>query len=184
MRSTLVLAVLLAGCFFKKEIPERQPDLLQGGTLMLEQCGYEVKTVDGASRPELGEAMLGADPTPRFVHLHVGPDPKSNIAILWRTKDEDTLATTVQYGKNGMTDKSQRGVTYYYDSAMSGRIRMHETHLCGLEPDTEYSYRVGGAANGTESWSPVYKFRTAPDRSKSPDAEVEVLVIGDTRDGY
>jgi hypothetical protein len=62
---------------------------------------------------------------------------------------------------------------------------MHETHLCGLTPDTEYSYRVGGS-NGTSSgtWSPVYTFRTAPDRAASPDAEVVVLVIGDTRDGY
>jgi hypothetical protein len=62
---------------------------------------------------------------------------------------------------------------------------MHEAHLCGLEADTEYSYRVGGPDGaGMESWSPVYTFRTAPDRATSPDAEVVMLVIGDTRDGY
>jgi predicted phosphodiesterase len=93
----------------------------------------------------------------------------------------------VQYVVNGATDKSQDGFTFVYDlnAPTSGGItsvRMHETHLCGLQPDTTYTYRVGGSdANGRQAWSPAYTFRTLP---MDPTAEMVVLVIGDTRDGY
>jgi hypothetical protein len=182
------LAVLMvSGCFFKKETPNHGPDLHEGGTIMLAKCGYSVSTVSGASIPEAGTPVLAADPTPKFVHLGVGKDPRTGVAISWRTNDETTLATTVQYGVNGATDKSEDGFTFVYDlnaptSAGISTVRMHETHLCGLVPDTEYTYRVGGTdGNGKESWSPTYTFRTLP---MDPTAEVAILVIGDTRDGY
>src|SRR5207244_4031168 len=50
------------------------------------------------------------------------------------------------------------------------------------QPDTQYSYRAGGGPSGKEVWSPTYSFRTAPDRAAAPDAQVQLLVIGDTRD--
>jgi hypothetical protein len=184
-RGSLILCLFAAGCFFEKETPPQPPDLHQGGTIMLPKCGYSVTTKDGASRPELGTAMLDKDPTPKFVHLNVANDPKQGVAILWRTNDEKTLATTVQYGVNGATDQSETGFTFVYDLATGGAVRMHETHLCGLQPDTQYTYRVGGVgSDGTQAWSQNYTFRTAPDRAASPNAEVVMLVIGDTRDGY
>ena len=57
---------------------------------------------------------------------------------------------------------------------------MHETHLCGLQPDTQYSYRVGGKG----IWSPTYTVRTAPDRAASPDAQLTIAVLGDSRGNY
>ena len=182
-----MLPLIAAGCFFEKETPDQSHDLHEGGSIMLDSCGYSVSTSDGASVPELGQPVLGSDPTPKFVHLNVGKDPRTGVAILWRTNDEATLATTVQFGVNGATDQSQGGFTFVYDlgaptAAGLTTVRMHETHLCGLTPDTEYTYRVGGIdQNGNEAWSPTYTFRTLP---MDPNAEVAMLVIGDTRDGY
>jgi hypothetical protein len=60
-------------------------------------------------------------------------------------------------------------------------VRIHEAHLCGLTPDTEYTYRV--ESDATHS-SPTYTFRTAPDIAADPDAEVVIAAVGDSRDGY
>jgi hypothetical protein len=197
---SLIFLLLASGCFFEKETPPAPPDTHSGGMIMLQKCGYTVTTVDGASRPEMSTPKLGMDSAPKFVHVNVANDPRTGVAILWRTNDESTisaagdestLVTTVQYGVNGMTDQTEQGFTFIYDlaapltSSGATEIRIHETHLCGLMPDTQYSYRVGGkGADGTESWSPVYTFRTLPDRTASPDAQVNMLVLGDTRDGY
>jgi hypothetical protein len=184
----LPLALLVgSGCFFKKETPDHGPDLHQGGTIMLDKCGYSVTTHDGASIPTPGTSFLGSDGTPKFVHLNVGKDPRTGVAVLWRTNDEQTLATTVQWGTGGKTDQSSDGFTFVYDLNSPTKdgvssVRIHETHLCNLTPDTEYSYRVGGTdGNGKEVWSPTYTFRTLP---MDPNKEVAMLVIGDTRDGY
>jgi acid phosphatase type 7 len=182
-----VAALMASGCWFKKEIPDHSSDLHEGGSIMLEKCGYTVTTHDGASAPERSAPVLGSDPTPKLVHLNVGKDPRTGVAILWRTNDESTLATTVQYGVNGMTDQSEGGFTFDYalgapTATGLTSVRIHETHLCGLTPDTEYTYRVGGiGSDGKEAWSPTYTFRTLP---MDPAAEVVMLVIGDTRDGY
>src|SRR5262245_8236525 len=101
MRFVSALACLLvAGCFFKKERPPRSAELHEGGTIHLDKCGYDVITHDGASRPEMSEAQLGADPTPRFVRLNVAADPSTSMAVLWRTRDEDSRASIVQYGES------------------------------------------------------------------------------------
>jgi predicted phosphodiesterase len=185
--SILIVPLLVGGCFFAKETQRQGSDLHQGGSIMIASCGYSVTTADGASVPQMGTAFLGGDPTPKMVHLGVGKDPRTGVAILWRTNDEETLATTVQYGTNGAMDKTADGFTFVYDlnaptAAGLNSVRIHETHLCGLTPDTEYTYRVGGTdGNGKESWSPTYTFRTLP---MDPNTEVAMLVIGDTRDGY
>jgi acid phosphatase type 7 len=159
-----------------------------GGTIALAQCGYSVATVPGASIPHPSSAMLGSDATPKQVHVNVAHDGRTGMAILWRTNDETTLATTVQYGTGGKTDQTQDGFTFVYDinepDGTPASVRVHETHLCGLQPDTVYSYRVGGSDGKTSKWSPVYSFRTLPDGSKDPTASVSMLLLGDTRGGY
>src|SRR5579871_239602 len=109
MRHSWLFALVLSGCFFEKETPPIPPDLHQGGSIMLPQCGYTVYTKDGASIPDKGTNMFGPDGTPRFVHIGTGGDPRTQIAILWRTVDETTLATTVQYGEGSATDQTQTG---------------------------------------------------------------------------
>jgi hypothetical protein len=164
--------------------------LLEGGSFMLSQCGYPVVSHFGASAPVLGTPVLGDDAAPYHIHLGLAGDPKTSMVVLWATHDQSTRATTVQYGKKsgaGVTESTQEGVTYIFGTGLSGNgppVRVHETHLCGLEPNTVYTYRVGGVgANGAEKWSPEHEFRTAPDVT-SDDPEIKVLVLGDTRDGY
>src|SRR5581483_4333203 len=160
------------------------PDPKMGGSLTLDApCGYTVTTVNDASRPLISkDHTLGADPTPKLVHLNVPHDARTGMAVLWRTNDETTMATEVQFGAGTSLDQTVEGISFVYDPDPNTEIRMHETHLCGLQPDTQYSYRVGGGPSGKEVWSPTYTFRTAPDRAASPDAQVQLLVIGDTRD--
>jgi hypothetical protein len=182
--ASLISTGLASGCFFAKEAPPVINDSHVGGSIMLPACGYTVTTQNYASIPQFGTAFLGPDPKPKFVHLNIAKDAAHGIAIVWRTNDETTLASTVQYGENGKLDQTENGFTFVYDSA-SLSPRIHEAHLCTLKPDTEYSYRVGGSdGNGNESWSPTYTFRTAPDPANAATAMVTLLILGDTRDGY
>jgi predicted phosphodiesterase len=164
--------------------------VLEGGSFMLTQCGYPVVSRFGASAPVLGTPVLGDDAAPYHIHLGLAGPPKTSMVVQWATRDQTTLATTVQYGKKsgaGITEATQEGVTYVFGTGFSGNgplVRVHETHLCGLEPNTVYTYRVGGVgADGAEKWSAPHDFRTAPDVT-TDDPEIKVLVLGDTRDGY
>lgn len=165
-------------------------DAMAGGRLLLEDCGYELVTRDGASAPRLGDPVLGGDPAPRQVRLGLAGDPATSMVVLWRTGNEDsvapTLATEVRYGTAGNLDQTATGATYHYVAGFGGNgehVRIHETHLCGLQPDTEYTFEVGGGDGAAEAWSATHTFRTAP-LPGSADAEVVFAVVGDTRDGY
>jgi predicted phosphodiesterase len=164
-------------------VPE--PPLL-GGSLQVPSCRQPIVTVTGASAPEPGSPVLGQAPLPRQLHLGLTDDPRTSIAIVWRT-DEGTLASTVQLGRRGTGERSVVGSTFVFETG-SGEarelVRLHEARVCGLAPDTEYVYRVGGVDDdGREAWSPEYRFRTAPDLTADPSAEVTVLVMGDSRNG-
>ncbi len=190
-------AALLAGCVAGNPgngsggpRPDAGPDEVEfnGGSLQLEQCGYPVVTRSGASKPVLGSAKLGANPDPYQIRLGIAGPPPTSMVVQWETRDQSTLATTVQYGKAAVSEHTQEGVTFLFGTGFSGTgdpVRVHETHLCGLEADTQYVYRVGGVgADGAEKWSKEFHFRTAPDAHADPSAQVTVLVLGDTRDGY
>ncbi len=156
-----------------------------GGTVQVAGCGYGITTRDGATAPVPGTAMLGPDPTPYAVHLAFTGDASRSMNMVWRTKDDATLATQVRFGAGDALDKSAGGYTFTYPSGNRPDSRIHEAHLCGLLPDTTYSYQVGGGGtDGKEVFSKTYKFHTAPDLATKPDAQLLVAVIGDTRDGY
>ncbi len=161
--------------------------LYEGGRITVPGCGYDVITRLGAEAPAAGEAVLGADPTPFQIHLGLGGAPATTIAVSWRT-DEATTATVVRWGVAGSLDQETAGLTFRFIAGLGGVgdvVRIHETHLCGLTPDTAYDYQVGGVgADGVERFSPTASFRTAPDRLVSPDAEVSVVYVGDSRGGY
>jgi acid phosphatase type 7 len=153
------------------------PDPAEGGTLALESCGYSVTTRLGATAPLRVAATLGPDPAPRQVHLGLASDPARSMVVVWRTADDVTLATSVRFGKAAVTERIEEGFSFRYTTNFNGaRTRMHEVHLCGLEPDTEYRYQAGGDG----AWSPEYRFRTAPE---GLDAQVTIGVLGDSRGG-
>src|SRR5438552_880893 len=104
-----LVAFVVIGC--GKGTPKMMVDPHLGGSIMLSQCNYSVSTVAGASVPQPGSASLGSGPTPKLVHLNVANDPRTGVAVLWRTDDDATLATTVQYGVGGKMDQTQEGFT-------------------------------------------------------------------------
>jgi len=157
-----------------------------GGRFTPVGCSGEILTVVGAEAPALGADVLGDAPDPFQVHLGLGEDPRTSIAVVWRT-DEATTSTQVRFGEGAALDETAAGVTYRYIAGIAGTgdlIRMHEARLCGLSPDTEYSYQVGGTDGaGVESFSATHTFRTAPDVGSDPDAEVTIAMVGDSRGG-
>jgi hypothetical protein len=190
---TPVLTLVLAAC--GGPAPQSTDDAagtsptLEGGRIELAECGYAVTTRYLASAPVRAADTLGPDPTPKHLHLGLAGPATTSMVVSWRTADDATESTLVQYGKASVAEHEARGLTFIYGSFFGSGdgppVRMHETHLCGLEPDTVYRYRVGGRdATGREVWSPEHSFRTAPDPQVDPSASVTVLVLGDTRDGY
>lgn len=162
----------------------------EGGTYRVPDCGYDVTTRYGAEAPKPGQPVFGMDPMPRQVHLGIVGDPKTSIVAQWRTGDEVTRASTIRFAKGAdllatELTETREGIEFAYDSTGAVAPRMHQAHLCGLEPGTAYSYQVGGKdVTGRESFSPVYTFHTAPDVAAHPDAEVVFGFVGDSRGGY
>jgi hypothetical protein len=184
----LILIPLTAACV--KGAPDRGTDdvfINEGGTIQLADCGYSVTTRYGAEAPVVGDPDdVGADPTPFQVHLGLAGDPKTTMVINWRTRDEMTRASTVRFAAGDALPESaltqiHEGLVFRYETTgVTVPPRVHEAHLCGLTADTIYSYQVGSEGH----WSPVYSFRTAPDITVTPDAEVRYAFVGDSREGY
>ncbi len=187
MRAVQFLAIAsLAGCVKGNPI-EDDPDFTDtGGTLAITGCDYSITTRIGAEPPRMASSTVGSDPTPKHVHLGFVGSPKTSMVAQWRTPDEDkTKATVVRYAKGANLPASALtetgvGVTFGYKATGTQIYQVHQGHMCGLEPGTEYSYQVGGGG----MFSPVYTFRTAPDIVANPDAEVVIGNVGDSRDGY
>ncbi|MCE9573496.1 MAG: metallophosphoesterase family protein [Deltaproteobacteria bacterium] len=177
----LAIALAIGGC--AAAAPGGDP-AAAGGAVALPSCGT-ITTREGVGAPVLGERGLGPDPAPRQVRLSLVDDPRTTIAVAWRTGDDATIGTTVRYGQAAL-DQTATGATFLVPSATGGRpIRMHEARLCGLAPDTSYRYQVGArGGDGVERFSPVFAFRTAPDPAREPDAEVVIAVLGDSRGGW
>jgi len=194
MKLRLLACLLVCGCGDSSSsppAPDAPPDLVEnGGTLALAKCGYSVSTPLGVEAPAIvaaGSAPLGADPTPKQIHLSIAGDPRTSMVVVWRTNDDVTPATTVQYGLQSVAESSEDGISFRYTTGFGSNgplVRIHETHLCGLTADTVYHYRVGGrGSDGKEAWSAEYTFRTAPDLAADPSAQVTAVALGDTRGG-
>jgi calcineurin-like phosphoesterase family protein/purple acid phosphatase-like protein len=177
-----VLTASLVACGASDEDP---PFTDSGGTLAITGCDYSVTTRIGAEPPRVASGKLGPDPTPRLVHLGIVGDPRTSIVAQWRTADETTRATTIRYAVGAgltadqLTEKAT-GIEFGYEGTGADVFRVHQAHVCGLTPNTTYSYMVGAEGH----FSPVYEFHTAPDVTATPDAEVVIGFVGDTRGGY
>lgn len=155
-----------------------------GGTFAVPGCGYSVTTRLGAEVPAPASDELGPDPSIKHVHLGLTGDPRTSIVVTWRTLDDETRAGKVLYGPDGALTAEVEAITFAYQAGFGGLgqlVRIHEAHLCGLQPGTEYAYQV---VSDPAHVSPQYTFRTAPDVAATPDAEVIIASVGDSRDGY
>ncbi|MCO4747300.1 MAG: metallophosphoesterase family protein [Proteobacteria bacterium] len=174
--------VLLAACDMSPAEEDTDP------VAVINQCSPEL-TVPGVlgeideDRPvQSHEDTFGSEQAdPMHVRYNwPGRDPSTQAAFLWRT-DLETLATVVEYGTDGDLDQRVEGGSFRFGGAASGDgdHRIHEVKLCeGLEPDTTYSYRVGGEGH----WSPTYTFTTpgAPGSFES----FRFAMVGDSRGAY
>jgi hypothetical protein len=181
LHAALALAALVVGC------AERAAPLdpaFAGGALVLPGCGGTLVTRPGAAAPRIADG-LGPAPTPRQIRLGLAGDPRTSVVVQWRTVDDTTLGTTVRYGRGGALDQRAEGASFAVAMAEGPPIRIHEVHLCGLAPDTDYDYQVGArGADGASRFGAVRRFRTAPDVGAHPDAEVVIAVLGDSRGGW
>jgi hypothetical protein len=141
---------------------------MPGATLSYtpEGCDYEVVTPEVAEA-ERGSAEIGPSPTPSLIHVSYAGPSHSSFAVNWQT-DEETKVSTILYGTDegavGSADAStadvmeQNGHQVLFIDLLEGRNRIHEVHVCGLDPATTYYYKVGGPG----AWSEVFDVATAP----------------------
>lgn len=143
-------------------------------------CGdvYVPLSAYDGSEPVLADAdaeRFGATaPDPFQVHLSWRDDPSTSIAAVWRT-DAETLATRIEYGVDATYGSVASGRSFYANEDVSFG-RLHEVHLCGLQPGSTYHYRVGGEGH----WSADQTFTTAP--AAGTAQRFSFLVAGDSRD--
>ncbi len=189
MKRTILLTLAVAGCV--KGNPINENTALEGGTLAVPGCPYSITSKLGAEVPVLSLGAFGNDPTPKNIHLGFVGEPKTTMVAEWRTMDDTTLAGTVRYaaGANlapGDLVETATGIEFAYESTGGERPRVHQAHMCDLQPGTAYSYQVGARdpQTGADHYSEVFTFRTAPDIVAHPDAEVVIASLGDCRNGY
>lgn len=184
MTRYLALSPLIAAACVAGNPSSREPEVDRlGGSLTPPGCTYPMITRVGSEAPALPGTAVGPDPTVGQVHLGLVGDPRTSMVVDWRTRDDQTLAGKVHFGEGTALDREAPGLTFTYvaDFGNGAVVRMHEAHLCGLRADTVYSYQVESDAGHT---SPVHQFRTAPDLTATPDAEISFAAVGDSRDGY
>ncbi|TLS51336.1 metallophosphoesterase [Paenibacillus antri] len=127
-------------------------------------------------------SKLTGSPTPYNISVAMSEEPTTSRRLSWNSHPH-TTGTVVQVAKaSEFTDFAAADVRRFdgssgiYHTNNDGTIRVHKAVADGLEPDTEYVYRVG---DGGANVSALGKFRTAPasgDRTK-------FLFFGDSQAG-
>ncbi len=109
-------------------------------------------------------STLFGDDQPSLVHISMTQD-STEMQVTWSTGVQTD--SEVEYGLDGNLDQFASGSYSCYDYDMV----FHSVTMTGLEPNSNYSYRVG---NG-EEWSSTYAFNTIPESAQS----VKFLAFGD-----
>lgn len=179
----LAFAVGAAGCSTTE--PEKLPAEISSDALSYrpEGCSYDVTSPPVEKAIVYGRKLAVAPPD--SIHVGLGGEAATTFAVTWRSEPDatasellfgtsaDAVAAAESAGK-GVT--LQRGHSLYFRSLIdSESTRVHEVHVCGLQPATKYFYKVGNKG----AWSKVYSITTAPvTGSPSP---LTVAVTGDAR---
>ncbi len=169
------MLLLLSACHTVEKLEESAPADPEA-----DPCGdvyVPLSAYDGAD-PVLADAdddRFGSTlPDPYQVHLSWRDDPSTSMAAIWRT-DLETLVTRMEYGVDATYGAVAVGRSFLAN-ADEAFGRLHETHLCGLEPGTTYHYRVGGEGH----WSADQTFTTAP--APGTSQRFSFAIAGDSRD--
>jgi len=159
------------------------PPLATSLTYTPDGCDYTVSTptVRHAGR---SEDVFGAEASADHVHVSWAGPSHTGFAVNWHS-DDATLASRVLYGEERAAveaaDGADGGVAeatghfMFYSDLSRRETRVHEAHVCGLTPSTEYFYKVGGPGH----WSATFSTSTAP----APDSAepFTFAVTGDSR---
>ncbi len=129
-------------------------------------CTYEVSTPEVVEAERSGDEV-GSDPSPRFIHASFAGPSDDGFAVNWQT-GVDTTVSHLLFGADAAEVEAADGGSATVMDVLGHHVlfrdvtatdyRIHEAHVCGLDPSTSYSYKVGGPG----AWSDVYTLSTAP----------------------
>ncbi|MFN0100630.1 MAG: fibronectin type III domain-containing protein [Bryobacteraceae bacterium] len=137
--------------------------------------GYRVAGQKGKKVAE--EVIYRPTPVPDRIILTWAGDPATTAAVTWRT-DSSVAAGVAQIAvaEDGpLFVKKARNQNANTESleVTSGAAHVHSVQFSGLQPNTQYVYRVGDGAN----WSDWNQFRTAA----AGPAPLEFIYVGDAQ---
>lgn len=142
--------------------------VLQTDALTAEAGNFQLQAVkDNHYSPVMTFKVspLAGSETPYNISAVMSDDPASSRGFTWHTHP-DTVGTVVEVVKQSEFGGFEQGSvlqftgdSYLYYTEDFGIIRVHKAAATGLEPDTDYVYRVG---SGDGLYSEQGSFRTAP----------------------
>ncbi|GAA0843116.1 hypothetical protein GCM10008915_43480 [Bifidobacterium pullorum subsp. gallinarum] len=140
--------------------------ILKTGTLTSQVKTYTVQAVKGnqySPALEFKVSPLAGSPTPFNISVGMGEDPTTSRMFNWHT-DPATDGTILELAKKSeFTDfdvpnvQKIDGTSELYHTLDLGTVRVHKATASGLEPGTEYVYRVG---DGQGHYSAQGSFKT------------------------
>lgn len=202
MHSTLLaMAALLSlqGCKFEDVAATQTPDAGGGA-----QDAVAADTASGAEAPKLATTP---DRAPFGIHATWQRDPATTLTFTWTTQTKEVSAYQPRVWFAPVSVAGADGANLPFDAAnfAAGSGMLYDTvisdengstiavswnvELTGLQPDTEYVYRVGtyAAVDVTKKsfeapdWSPAFTIRTAP--AKGSRKPYTFVMAGDSRGG-
>jgi len=146
-----------------------------GAAVAVLALGYQVT---GQKTRRVEDAVIyRATPVPDRVILTWAGDPATSAAVTWRTDVTVTKAVAqIAVAEDGPLFVTKAKTVDAQTERLEvepGTSLSHSVEFKGLQPDTQYVYRVGDGAN----WSDWNQFRTV----KSGTAPIEFLYVGDAQ---
>ena len=134
---------------------------------------------DGYSFRTAGKRLpAAADRLPTFIMENATQDANTTKSVSWLSNPaESSQKAILEYAPAGSDfDSAKKSVTG--ESKLHGfvdaAVLINNAEVTGLEPNTEYQYRVGDGRN----WSELRSFRTA---GNDVDAATNIFLLGDTQ---
>jgi hypothetical protein len=137
----------------------------------------EVSLYDGALDDAAVTKLGGYGHTGKYVYdipvvkPYLQTPGSDYMYVSWQ--DTSVVKTQVDYGTTNTLGSNATGS---YETINSYPYIWHTVKLTNLQPNTKYYYRVSSGSGD----SPVYSFRTQPDKSYS-DGHIRFLLFGDTQ---
>lgn len=123
------------------------------------------------------QTVFKPSPVPDRVLLSWSDDPATTQSVSWRTDESVTKAKAeLALASHGPELRIEPKVIEATTSPLEtnlGKAYYHTVTFEGLEPRTQYAYRVGDGTN----WSEWFQFRTASDQP----APVQFVYVGDAQ---